>query len=111
MAADDREKHRSPGRVRKLLDRLAEILRGLPPDRQEAFREYVDEQAEADDDGGGTEEGDGEEGDRPRGMRRSPKTSSSLSVTPIAGAAPPSGRFRPQARQVAHVLYGGDSPP
>jgi hypothetical protein len=47
--------------VRKLLDRLAEILRGLPPDRQEAFREYLDEQAEKEnDDGGVTEEGDRE---------------------------------------------------
>jgi hypothetical protein len=63
MAADDREEHPSPGRVRKLLDRLAEILRGLPPDRQEAFREYLDEQAEGedDDDGGGAEEGDREQ--------------------------------------------------
>ena len=60
MAADDRAKHRAKGRVKKLLDRLAEILRGLPPDRQKAFREYLDGKAaqEEKDDGGDVEDGD-----------------------------------------------------
>ena len=46
MAADDRTEHPDEGRVKELLDRLAEILRSLPPDRQKAFREYLDEQIE-----------------------------------------------------------------
>ena len=60
MAADDREGHPRKGRLRRLYDRLAEILRGLPPDRREAFGEHLDEQVkkEEKDDGGSTEEGD-----------------------------------------------------
>ncbi len=46
MAADDRAEHPDEGRVKEMLDRLAEILRSLPPDRQKAFREYLDEQIE-----------------------------------------------------------------
>lgn len=53
MATDDGAEHPAEGRVKELLDRLAEILRQLPPDRQEAFREYLDgkikQEGEADD--------------------------------------------------------------
>ena len=47
MAADDRQEHpEKDRRVKELLDRLADILRGLPPDRLAAFEEYVHEQIE-----------------------------------------------------------------
>ena len=60
MAADDREEHPAEDRVTELLDRLAELLRQLPHDRQQEFREYLDgkiKQGEADD-GGDAAEGD-----------------------------------------------------
>lgn len=57
MATDDRAEHSDEGRVRELLDRLAEILRALPTDRQKAFREYLDEQVQKDDDGGNAAKG------------------------------------------------------
>jgi len=37
------------GCVKRLYDRLETILRGLKPDRQEAFRDHLREQNEADD--------------------------------------------------------------
>jgi hypothetical protein len=60
VASDDRAKHPSPGRIKRLLDRLAAILLGLPAERQQAFREYVDEQVtkEGSDDGRDAAEGD-----------------------------------------------------
>lgn len=59
MAADDRQEHpRKSGRVKRLYDRLASILRRLTPDRRQAAREYLDEQAEKEnDDGRNTQEG------------------------------------------------------
>ena len=44
MGSHERKGHPGEGRIKKLIDELAEILRGLPPDRQEAFREYLDAQ-------------------------------------------------------------------
>ena len=44
MGSHDREEDLGKGRIRGLYDRLAAIVRGLPPDRQEAFAEYPDEQ-------------------------------------------------------------------
>jgi hypothetical protein len=50
--------------VKRLYDRLAKILRGLPAHRREAFREHLGEQEqreqqkETDDDGGSTPKGD-----------------------------------------------------
>lgn len=58
MAADDSAEHPDEGRVKDLLDRLAAILRGLPADRQQAFREYLDEQIKEADHGGDAAEGD-----------------------------------------------------
>jgi hypothetical protein len=54
MAANDDQEHSEEDRIKRLIDRLAEVLWGLPPDRQQAFREYLDERIkheEADDDG------------------------------------------------------------
>jgi hypothetical protein len=61
VATDDREEHpRKSGRVKRLYDRLASILRRLTPDRRQAAGEYLDEQAqqEENDDGGRAEGGD-----------------------------------------------------
>ena len=60
MAADDRAEHSEKDRrVKELLDHLAEVLRGLSPDRLEAFKEYVDEQIkQGADDGRDAAEGD-----------------------------------------------------
>lgn len=44
MAAHDHPEYSEKARVRGLFDQLAERLRELPADRQEAFREYLDEQ-------------------------------------------------------------------
>jgi hypothetical protein len=44
VGSPDREANPGKGRIRRLYDRLAAIVRGLPPDRQEAFAEYLDEQ-------------------------------------------------------------------
>ena len=44
MATDDSVEHPDEEHVKRLLDQLAEILRKLPPDRQEAFQEYLSEQ-------------------------------------------------------------------
>ncbi len=49
MAADDDPEHPQEERIKAMLDRLAEILRGLPPDRQKAFREYLDEEIRKED--------------------------------------------------------------
>ena len=60
MAADDRPEHTDEDRIKDMLDRLVEILRELPPDRQKAFEEYLREQVEKDreaDDRGDPEEG------------------------------------------------------
>ncbi len=48
MAADDRPEHPDESQINELLDRLAELLRNLPPDRQQEFREYLREQIETD---------------------------------------------------------------
>lgn len=48
MAADDRPEHPDESHISELLDRLAELLRNLPPDRQQEFREYLREQIETD---------------------------------------------------------------
>ena len=59
MATDDGSEHPSESRIKELLDRLAELLRELPPDRQKAFQEYLDEQIEKEgDDGGDNQESD-----------------------------------------------------
>jgi hypothetical protein len=60
VAADDLEEHPDEGRVKQLLDQLAEVLRSMPADRQKAFRKYLDEQIEQEetDDGRDPEEGD-----------------------------------------------------
>jgi hypothetical protein len=56
MATHDDQEHFEEERVKQLIDRLAEILKGLPPDRQQAFREYLREQTESEaDDGGATQ--------------------------------------------------------
>jgi len=44
VAAHDRQGDSRPGRLKALYDRLAGILRGLPPARQDAFEEYLSEQ-------------------------------------------------------------------
>jgi hypothetical protein len=54
VATDDGTKHpEKEGRVKELLDRLADVLRGLPPDRQQAFQEYLNEQIAKEADNGG----------------------------------------------------------
>jgi len=53
VAADDRAEHpEKDRRVKELLDHLAEVLRSLPSDRLEAFKEYVDEQTKREGDHG-----------------------------------------------------------
>ena len=47
MVAHERTRDTGKGRVKRLYDRLASILRRLPPERRTAFAEYLDEQAEA----------------------------------------------------------------
>jgi len=42
--AHDRKGDSRKGRLKALYDRLAGILRGLPPARQDAFEEYLSEQ-------------------------------------------------------------------
>jgi len=44
VAADDGAEHLDSRRVRDLLDRLADLLRTLPPGRQQAFRENLEEE-------------------------------------------------------------------
>jgi hypothetical protein len=51
VAERDREADTSKGRIKRLYDRLAAILRGLRPDRRKAFDEYLDEQKENDNGG------------------------------------------------------------
>ena len=60
MAADDHPQHPEEDRIKQMLDRLAEILRQMPADRQKAFRDYLDEQIEqeGEDDGGDVAAGD-----------------------------------------------------
>jgi hypothetical protein len=41
----ERPERARKGRLKAIYDRLAAILKGLPPDRLEAFQDYVDEQA------------------------------------------------------------------
>ena len=58
MEAHQREGNPSEGRIKQMLDDLAEILRSLPTDRQDAFREYLDERIkQEEDDGGDSAEG------------------------------------------------------
>ncbi len=59
MAADDPAQHPDEGRVKELLDQLAELLRRLPPDRQEAFREYLDDKIKMEEVDDGRETADG----------------------------------------------------
>lgn len=64
MAANDREEHPAEDGVKELLDRLADLLRSLPPDRQEAFREYLDDKIKQEgeaDNGGDAAQGNREE--------------------------------------------------
>ncbi len=53
MDFHEREGDSGESRIKRLYDRLAAIFRRLPADRQQAFREHLDEQAkkENDDDG------------------------------------------------------------
>jgi hypothetical protein len=44
VAADDNQPDSKEGRIKRLYDRLAAIVRGLPPERAEAFREHLSEQ-------------------------------------------------------------------
>jgi hypothetical protein len=47
VAADDRAEHPQKKRcVKELLDHLADILRGLSPDRLEAFEDFINETSE-----------------------------------------------------------------
>lgn len=59
MATDNGAEHPSEDRVKELLDRLAAILRGLPADRQQAFREYLDEQIEQEESDNGRDAAEG----------------------------------------------------
>ena len=56
MDIHEREGDSGAGRIKRLYDRLAAIFRRLPPDRQQAFREHIDEQAKKEDDDGGNPE-------------------------------------------------------
>jgi hypothetical protein len=65
MAGNDHPEDSKAGRVRRLYDRLASILKGLPADRREAFQEHLRKQDEhgeetnqADDDHGPAQSGD-----------------------------------------------------
>lgn len=59
MEAHDRAGHSGEGGLRRLYDRLAAILRRLPPERRDAFQEYLDEQEKKEKtDGGDAAKGD-----------------------------------------------------
>ena len=45
MESDDRPEDPKAGRIKRLYDRLADILNGLGPERAEAFQEHLREQA------------------------------------------------------------------
>ena len=62
MDAHDHQADTGQGRVRRLYDRLAAVLRRLSPNRRAAFREHwrEQEQKEKDDDGGAEGSGEGE---------------------------------------------------
>jgi hypothetical protein len=43
MAADERQQDTSQGRIEAILDRMAEEIAKLPPDRQQALRLEIDD--------------------------------------------------------------------